>query len=257
MSEATIQQLFADSLRGDYEDEAPWEAVRKLRQLGTREVLNVATAWCSSEDPMKRARGLDVLAQLGKTWEHPTNSFPEESYSAVTNLLKSEPDVHPLKSAISALGHLDDARAVPLIAQFRSHPNAEIRFTVACALGSFPNEPISVDALLALMADTDEDVRDWATFGLGVLGDTDSVEIRQALVRRIDDPNEDVREEAMVGLAKRRDSSVLTMLLRAVEQPTMTDRAIEAAYLMLGMNNEREGWGPTDYAAALRERFSL
>jgi len=26
---------------------------------------------------------------------------------------------------------------------------------------------------------------------------------------------------------------------------------------MLGMDNEREGWRGTDYAAALRQRFSL
>ena len=167
MPEATIQQLFTETLRGDYEDEAPWEAVRKLRQLGTREVFDVAAAWCSSDNPLKRARGIDVLAQLGKTAEHRTNSFPDESYSVVTNLLKGETDVRPLTSAIFALGHLDEPGAVPLIAQFRSHPNAETRFAVACALGSFPNEPLSVETLLALMADADEDVRDWATFGLG------------------------------------------------------------------------------------------
>jgi len=65
-----------------------------------------------------RARGIDVLAQFGKTVEHPTNSFPDESYSVVTNLLMGERDVRPLNSAIAALGHLDDPRAVPLIAQF-------------------------------------------------------------------------------------------------------------------------------------------
>jgi hypothetical protein len=32
---------------------------------------------------------------------------------------------------------------------------------------------------------------------------------------------------------------------------------IEAAYLMLDMQAEREGWKGSDYAAALRERFSL
>ena len=56
------------------------------------------------------------------------------------------------------LGHLDDRRAVPLIAQFRSHSNAETRFAVACALGSFANEPLSVETLLILMTD-DDDVR--------------------------------------------------------------------------------------------------
>jgi HEAT repeat protein len=128
---------------------------------------------------------------------------------------------------------------------------------VAFALGCFPNEPRSAETLLRLTQDTDEDVRDWATFGLGVLGNTDSDEIREALVRRLNDSDEDVREEAMVGLGKRNDQRVLSTLVAALERPKTTVRVIETAYLMLGMDNEREGWKGTDYAAALRQRFSL
>jgi HEAT repeat protein len=56
--------------------------------------------------------------------------------------------------------------------------------------------------LAKLTADEDEEVRDWATFGLGVLGDIDTVEIREALAARLSDANDDAREEAVVGLAK-------------------------------------------------------
>ena len=52
---------------------------------------------------------------------------------------------------------------------------------MAFALGCFPNDPLSAETLLRLTQDTDEDVRDWATFGLGVLGNTDSDEIREVL----------------------------------------------------------------------------
>jgi HEAT repeat protein len=51
------------------------------------------------------------------------------------------------------------------------------------------------------------------------------------------DSNEDVREEAMVGLAKRKDRRVLAVLLPALEQPTVTDRVIEAACMMLDMQD--------------------
>jgi len=252
MSEAQIQELFRETLRGDYEDEAPWEAVCKLRYLGTREVFNIAREWCSSEDPLKRARGIDVLAQLGKTADHPINSFSDESYSVVTNLLHRETEIRPLSSAVAALGHLDDPRAILIIARFCSHPNSEIRFSVACALGSIPNDPLIVEELLVLMADPDEDVRDWATFGLGVLGNVDSPEIREALGQRLHDENEDVREEAMVSLGKRENRRVLSPMLAALDQATVSDRVIEAAYLMLGMENEPQGWTPTNYAEALR-----
>ena len=160
-SEATIQQLFAETLRGDYEDDAPWAPVRMLRQLGTREVFDIAADWCTSEDPLKRARGIDVLAQLGKTAEHPKNAFPEESYAAVINVLGKETNVRPLNSAISGLGHLDDPAAIPLVVPFHGHEDRDIRFSVAFALGCFPNDPLSVETLLALMNDSDAEVRDW------------------------------------------------------------------------------------------------
>ncbi|GAC1429178.1 MAG: hypothetical protein NVS1B11_23630 [Terriglobales bacterium] len=124
-------------------------------------------------------------------------------------------------------------------------------------LGVFPNDPLSAETLVRLTQDTDDDVRDWATFGLGVLGNTDSGEIREALLRRLNDSDEDVREEAMVGLGKRGDQRVFSHLMLALEEPNTTVRVIETAYLMLGMENERQGWKATDYAAALRQRFSL
>ena len=88
-------------------------------------------------------------------------------------------------------------------------------------------------------------------------GNSDSAEIREALVQRLDGVNEDVCEEAMVGLAKRRDGRVLTTLLRALEQFTMTDRVIEAAYLMLGMDKERGGWNAANYIEVLRQQFGV
>jgi HEAT repeats len=99
-----IAQLFAKTLVGDYDDEAPWDAVAKLRRIGSRDVFETAVEWCRSEEPLVRARGLDVLAQLGKAWEHPENSFPEQAYSIVSELVQQEEVVRPLSSAIFALG---------------------------------------------------------------------------------------------------------------------------------------------------------
>jgi HEAT repeat protein len=130
-------------------------------------------------------------------------------------------------------------------------------FSVACALGSLPNDALSVATLLTLMEDADEDVRDWATFGLGVLGDEDSAEIRDALYLRLNGSNADVREEALIGLAKRHDTRGLATLLKALEQPTITDRIVEAAYTILGMDTDREDWSRQDYTDTLRERFRV
>jgi HEAT repeat protein len=257
MTARSIDELFTQALSGEYEDDAPWEAVRALRRIGSRQIFERAADLCKSSDALSRARGADVLAQLGKTVDHVSNSFPEESYSVITDLVQRETDTVPLASGIAALGHLDNPFAVPLITSFSSHPSREIRFGVACALGSFPNDPLAIPTLLRLMQDADDDVRDWATFGLGVLGNIDSEEVREALLERLKDSNEDVREEAMAGLGKRKDQRVLSILMTALEQPEISVRVIESAYLMLEMDNEREDWKASDYAAALRQRFSL
>ena len=74
-SSEEIEDLFAQTLVGDYEGERPWEAVWKLPLIGSRKVFDHAAQWCGSEEPLVKARGLDVLAQLGKTVEHPRNTF--------------------------------------------------------------------------------------------------------------------------------------------------------------------------------------
>lgn len=255
MTRPDIDELFARTLSDNYEDEGAWEAVHTLRSIGTREVFERAAEWCESNDPLSRARGADVLAQLGKTADNPKNSFPEEAYSIVAGLVQRETEPRPLSSAIAALGHINNPVAIPLIASFHSHPSAEVRFDVAFALGCFPNDALSVSILLKLTQDSDEDVRDWATFGLGVLGDSDSAEIRDALVLRLSDADEDVREEAMVGLAKRRDQRALSALLSGLRESAMTSRVVEAAYLLLGMQSERDNWSGVDYSAALQEKF--
>ena len=257
-----IDELFAQALCGDDDDHAPWEAVHALRRIGTREVFDRAAKRCKSIDPLERARGVQILAQLGKTAEHPSNSFPEESFIAVSQILAQEKDIRPLRSAIHALGHLDNSEAVPLIVAYHDHQASDVRFAVACALGAYPNHPASIQSLLRLTSDVDHDVRDWAVFGLGVLGDSDSPEVRDALVVRLNDSFADAREEALVSLAKRKDQRVLPVLtaeLKAAQDDDsrMTTPVTEAACLMLGMEQDQKGWTAADYLTALQKRFSL
>jgi len=259
METEEIKGLFARTLSGDYDDDAAWDAVHALRRIGSREVFDRAAEWCKSEDPLQRARGADVLAQLGRKAGHPDNSFPEESYSVVSRMLRREKRQQPLRAAIAALGHLGNPSAVPLVIenQFHFHPSEEVRFSVAFALGAFANDPPAIAVLLLLMEDPDDDVRDWATFGLGVLGESNCDEICDSLFLRLSDSNEDVREEAMVGLGKRKDERVLPSLIVELQQPNVTRRVIEAAYEMLDMEEDCKDWSGDDYVAALRERFPL
>jgi len=249
-----IDELFRRTLSGDYDDETAWDAVGALRRLGTQEVFNVSAEWCKSEDPLHRARGADVLAQLGITVEHPHNNFPQESYSTVLSMLGRETEELPLSSAVAALGHIGNPAAVPAISKHVSNSSPDVRFSVASALGCFANESNAIATLLAMMEDLDPKVRDWATFGLGVLGDSDSQEVRDALFRRLQDTDENAKEEAMVALAKRKDSRILTPLIKALEQGMGRPRIVEAADLILGLDNHGK-WSEQECVAALRQKL--
>jgi HEAT repeat protein len=249
--------LFAQTLTGDYDDASPWEAVRTLHLIGDREVCARAVEWCRSDDSLRRARGADILAQLGRAVDHPNNNFPEECFSVVSSLVQREKSVLPLLSAVHALGHIGNPPAIPLVIEHRLHSSADVRFAVACALGNFANNPRAVDTLLALMQDVDEDVRDWATFGLGVQGDLDSDQIRDGLFDRLTDPDGNVRGESLLGLAKRQDQRALPALIAELNQPEISDRAFEAAETFVGDSLEGSDRSPSGYVAALKQRFSL
>jgi HEAT repeat protein len=257
MSPEQMDKIFSQTLMGDYDDESPWDAVRTLHRTGGREVFDRAAEWCRSHDPLRRARAADVLAQLGGTVDHPSNNFPEECFSVVSTLMQREKDPLPLLSAVHALGHIGNPLAVPLVIEHRIHTSADVRFAVACALGNFANDPRAVNTLLELIQDVDDDVRDWATFGLGVQGDLDSEEIRDALWQRMSDTSRNVREESLVGLGKRKDQRALPVLITELNQTEISDRIIEAAECFLGEDKQRMNWSPSDYADALKKYFTL
>jgi HEAT repeat protein len=248
---AEMEALFARSLAGDYEGEPAWAAVRELRNSGSREVFDYAAAWCGADDPLKRARAVAVICQLRSEALSAEPLYRDESYALISRMLECERDPLVLDSAVSALGHLRDARAVPLIVRYRDHAEGSVRFAVAFALGCFPNDSRSIECLIELASDSDSEVRDWAVFGLGVQGEADSAEIREALVRCLDDEDRNVREEAAVGLGKRRDDRVVPALRRMLEEPEVSVRVCEAAAAYLGLEAECEDWAVEDYADAV------
>jgi len=257
MTMAQIDGLFAQTLTGSYDEQAPWQAVDKLRKLASRDVVERAAEWCASSEPLKRARGADVLAQIGVSLEHPQNNFPEESYSVVSELARHETERLPLRAAIDALGHIGNPLAIPILIQNCSHKDNGVRFAVAFALGKFANDPRAIRALMVLMQDRDGNVRDWATFGLGVLGKADSPEIRDALLQRTSDLDSDAREEAFVALAKRKESRAIPALISILRQGAVSDRLREAAELFLGEGEQPEKWSATDLVNTLSQRFPL
>jgi HEAT repeat protein len=129
-------------------------------------------------------------------------------------MLEVEANELALMSEIYGLGHLAVEGTVPLILPYATHPNEDIRHATTHALGQFLLDPSALAALVVLSADSDRDVRNWATFFIGTQSDADSTELREALARRLDDPFPDARQEAIAGLAKRKDERAVLPLLK-------------------------------------------
>ncbi|MGA3370598.1 MAG: HEAT repeat domain-containing protein [Terracidiphilus sp.] len=238
-SEAEIDALFARTLADAPEDDDRWEAINALRAAGGRLIFDRAMTWCKSGDARKQLSGVNILAQIGRTVEHHVTDYADESYVVIEALLLKSPSTEMKSSAIAALYFFENPAAIPLICSFRNDADAEIRFSVAHALGyPFSNDHRAVEALLELMRDEDEDVRDWATFSLGAQGDADSPAIRDALVERLGDSFPNAREEAVEALAKRKDLRVLPALIELLQAETMCGCAEEAASYLLDLE-----WG--------------
>lgn len=261
MTSSEMDHLFDRTLLGDYEDKGAWDAVSALQRDGDLAIFDIAARWLKAKEPLKRARAAAILAQLRElaseadTVQQPKWLFREEVFALVVEMLASENEPMVLSDGIMALGHLYNEAGIPVISRYKDHPVQDVRFSVACSLGSFPNDPVAVSTLIELTADEDSDVRDWSVFGLGVQGDVDSPEIRDALLRCLSDPNEDVREEAAVGLGKRQDIRLLPKLTTMLDLPVLKERVSEAASALLGLPEDPPEWGAEDYRNALKERF--
>jgi HEAT repeat protein len=126
--------------------------------------------------------------------------------------LLDDTSVDVLCSTLHALHYLDIAGAEPRLLPLLGHESADVRYGVTIALLTIESD-LAVNMLIRLCEDSDRDVRNWATFGLGSQIEMDSEAIREALLRRVADPDNETRGEAFVGLARRRDKRVVAPLV--------------------------------------------
>lgn len=209
-TDQSIEELFLASFQGDYDDDAPWSAVKELRRRNPPDVFKLAVHYSRSMISLQRARALDVLAQLGGATEPPDRPYLDESVAiAEEHLRDADPVV--VHSAAWALSHLGNDRAISALVQIRDHSDPDVRWAVAHGVARTGSDE-SIQTLIGLMSDADDKVRDWATFGLGSLRAEDSAKIRNALRDRLSDTFEDARNEAIWGLARRRDEKALRLL---------------------------------------------
>ena len=228
-SELLRQALVSARNEPVLESDEYWARITALHFRADRGVFEEAVALCSKPDPVLRAVGADILAQLGVREGVAEYPFADESVATLVSLL-SDTEPHVTMSALYAFGHLGKGEPGQL-ARLASHPSEDIRCALAYALGGRTDD-ISIDTEIRLSKDEDVDCRNWATFAIGALLELDSPAIREALAARLKDADDEVRGEAIGGLAKRQDERAVEAILREFEQPDVMPMAIEAAEAM-------------------------
>ena len=207
----TDEELFQAALQGDYDDEVAWEAVAVLRLRGTGKVFKLAAGYCRSPVALERARGLNVLAQLGARKSKSERPHFDESVAIAIHHLRDQDEL-VVYAAAWALSHLGSDAAISALIDIKKNPDPDVRWAVANGLNE-SNRTDAIATIVELMDDSDDNVRDWATFALGTQCKMDTPEIREALRKRLADGYEDARDEAVWGLAKRKDEYAINVLL--------------------------------------------
>lgn len=206
---------------------------------GGKEEFSIGVEYSESADPLDRAVGAKILAQLG--WDDQT--YPEESVGVLIKLL-DDPDPGVVSCAAAAFAHRSDglAAAIPRLIRLATRKESLIRYGVACGLVGNDN-PEAIATLIDLSRDADREVRDYAVFGLGSQTSCDTLEVREALYAAMQDADSEIRGEAMVGLAERGDSRVKDAIFEEWKTDEISILSIEAAEVL----------GDPDFLPFLRE----
>ncbi len=195
----------------DDDEDARYDAAREFARLG-REAIPQAAQWCADPSVRLREMGCYILGQVpdpenppGASWKALPDGVP-----TLRRVLREDADDWVRSCAAAALSFHAAPEAIADLVAAASDPSAEVRRQVAHALGTYygscwnetniGHKPNVGAALLHLMDDEDDDVRDWATFGIHQ-GGHDTPETRARLWQALDDANPDVQGEAADGLA--------------------------------------------------------
>jgi HEAT repeat protein len=208
----------------DSEDEhLPYHAATAMAK---RHPKSLPRLYELAEEPLVRVRAQACWA-LGQTT---TPAWEPMIYPASIEILlrhmEQDPEAEVRASAAAAFGHLRYPEILPRLCAAVGDPSADVRFDVAAALGAFydsaaetwgHHKPLVTATLLRLMDDPDEDVRDWATFGIHQ-GGHDTPEARARLWQALDDPKPEVRGEAAAALAIFGDRSFIPRLAELLRE---------------------------------------
>lgn len=186
-----------------------WDNISELRKRPSEELFLKCVELTTSKDPKIRSIGIDILAQMGVT----PRPFLKQTLKLYFDLLNIENDPEVLMLLLYSIGHNNDKlnkTQIEKLCTFSDNDNNLVKEGLVSALG-FINELNSINVLIKLSTDKLSHIRDWATFYIGQ-SERNNTRIKEALWARINDKHQNTRFEAIVGLAKRKDSRITEII---------------------------------------------
>ena len=113
-------------------------------------------------------------------------------------------------SLLYAIGHNNEKLGkaqVDKLCSFADTENNFVKEGLVSALLGVDNSK-AIRTLITLSSDKLNNIRNWATFGIGTQTERNSKKIRDALWDRVIDKHQETKLEAILGLAKRKDKRV-------------------------------------------------
>lgn len=186
------------------------------------------------------------------------NGHPENLPAVMPRLLElleAAPTPRCRAEVVRALGHAWTEEACLAVLPYADDEDDEVRLEVArTAPGGLDSEAAEervAKTLIQLSRDDVDDIRDWATFGLGSILEIDTPAVRQALADRLDDEKFDTACEALVGLAERGDERAFDRTMELLQAESVPRLAVDAARALadqrlLGALRSLELWWDVD-----------
>ncbi len=193
-------------------DKSRWDNISVLRKRPSKELFFKCVELTKSKDPKIRSIGIDILAQMGVT----PRPFLKQTLKLYFDLLNIESNPEVLMSLLYAIGHNNDKlnkTQIEKLCTFSDNNNNWVKEGLVSSLLGVDNLN-AIETLIKLSTDKISHIRNWATFGIGTQIERDNKNIKEALWNRINDKHQETKLEAIVGLAKRKDSRVNEIIKR-------------------------------------------
>jgi len=191
------------------------ENVSELRKRPNQNVYKKAYELAKSNVDNQKIIGLDILQQLG--FEPRFNK--KQTIALHFELLEEIQSDKVLKSIFHGIGHNNDElneKQISKLVEFKTVKNTDIKHALISALSGIQNSK-AINVLIDFTKDKTSSIRNWATFGIGTLIESDNLDIRNALWNRVNDDDFETKSEAIVGLANRKDKRIKNIIISELE----------------------------------------